>query len=145
MCVDLAGATADLLVALRALSRGRTATRGASVVESSQPAMGDALGRLRRQSGDDLLVRDGRGLALTPMTRELQHAVEPALGMVERALRIQASSDPATAVQHSRIVTSDDGTSPVAQRFRGPRRLARGSPWTGCRSTTGSSGTARRR
>ena len=34
-------------------------------------------------------------MALTPVARELQHAVEPALGMTERALRIQAFFAPA--------------------------------------------------
>jgi DNA-binding transcriptional LysR family regulator len=95
--MNLAGVDLNLLVALRALLQEQNVTRAAQVVGLSQPAMSNALARLRRQFGDDLLVRDGRGLALTPVARELQHAVEPALGMVERVLRLQASFDPATA------------------------------------------------
>ena len=124
--MNLAGADLNLLVALRALLQERNVTRAAQTVGLSQPAMSNALARLRRQFGDELLVREGRGLALTPVARELQHAVEPALGMVERALRIQASFDPATAVQHFRIAASDYGMNLVAQRLRDLRRLAPG-------------------
>ena len=124
--MNLAGADLNLLVALRALLQERNVTRAAQVVGLSQPAMSNALGRLRRQFGDELLVREGRGLALTPVARELQHAVEPALAMVERALRIQASFDPATAVQYFRVAASDYGMTLVAQRLRDLRRVAPG-------------------
>jgi DNA-binding transcriptional LysR family regulator len=114
----------NLLVSLRALLQERNVTRAAQVVGLSQPAMSNALARLRRQFGDQLLVREGRGLVLTPVARELQHAVEPALGMVERALRIQASFDPSTAAQVFRIAASDYGMTLIAGQLRGLGRLA---------------------
>jgi len=116
--VNLAGVDLNLLVSLRALLQERNVTRAAQVVGLSQPAMSNALARLRRQFGDELLVREGRGLTLTPVARELQHAVEPALGMVERALRIQASFDPSTAAQVFRIAASDYGMTLIAPRLR---------------------------
>ncbi|QNG38781.1 LysR family transcriptional regulator [Geodermatophilaceae bacterium NBWT11] len=116
--VNLAGADLNLLVSLRALLQERNVTRAAQTVGLSQPAMSNALARLRRQFGDELLVREGRGLVLTPTARELQHAVEPALTMVERALRIQASFDPGTAVQTFRIAASDYGMTLVGARLR---------------------------
>jgi DNA-binding transcriptional LysR family regulator len=122
--VNLAGVDLNLLVSLRALLQERNVTRAAQVVGLSQPAMSNALARLRRQFGDELLVREGRGLALTPVARELQHAVEPALGMVERALRIQASFDPSTAAQVFRIAASDYGMTLIAERLRNLRRVA---------------------
>ncbi|WP_216870453.1 LysR family transcriptional regulator [Modestobacter excelsi] len=124
--MNLAGADLNLLVALRALLQERNVTRAAQVVGLSQPAMSNALGRLRRQFGDELLVREGRGLTLTPVARELQHAVEPALAMVERALRIQASFDPAMAVQYFRVAASDYGMTLIAERLRGLQRIAPG-------------------
>ena len=124
--MNLAGVDLNLLVSLRALLQERNVTRAAAVVGLSQPAMSNALARLRRQFGDDLLVREGRGLVLTPVARELQHAVEPALGMVERALRIQASFDPATAAQHFRIAASDYGMTVLGERLRGLHRTAPG-------------------
>ena len=124
--MNLAGVDLNLLVSLRALLQERNVTRAAAVVGLSQPAMSNALARLRRQFGDDLLVREGRGLVLTPVARELQHAVEPALGMVERALRIQASFDPTTAAQHFRIAASDYGMTVLGERLRGIHRTAPG-------------------
>ena len=122
--MNLAGVDLNLLVSLRALLQERNVTRAAQVVGLSQPAMSNALARLRRQFGDELLVRDGRGLAVTPVARELQHAVEPALGMVERALRIQASFDPSTAAQVFRVAASDYGMTLIAARLRDLERLA---------------------
>ena len=124
--MNLAGVDLNLLVSLRALLQERNVTRAAAVVGLSQPAMSNALARLRRQFGDELLVREGRGFTLTPVARELQHAVEPALGMVERALRIQASFDPSTAAQHFRIAASDYGMALVADRLRDIGRAAPG-------------------
>ncbi|HEX2082373.1 MAG TPA: LysR family transcriptional regulator [Xanthomonadaceae bacterium] len=124
--VNLAGVDLNLLVALRALLQERNVTRAAQVVGVSQPAMSNALARLRRLYGDELLVREGRGLVLTSVARELLHAVEPALGMVERTLRIQASFDPAVANQHFRIAASDYGMTLVAERLRGLQRTAPG-------------------
>ena len=122
--MNLVGVDLNLLVSLRALLQERNVTRAAPVVGLSQPAMSNALARLRRQFGDQLLVREGRGLVLTPVARELQHAVEPALGMVERALRIQASFDPSTAAQVFRIAASDYGMTLIAARLRHLGRLA---------------------
>jgi DNA-binding transcriptional LysR family regulator len=124
--VNLAGVDLNLLVALQALLQERNVTRAARVVGISQPAMSNALRRLRRLFDDPLLVRDGRGLALTPAARELQHAVEPALAMVERVLRIQASFDPASATQQYRIAASDYGMIRIAERLRGLESAAPG-------------------
>jgi DNA-binding transcriptional LysR family regulator len=124
--VNLAGVDLNLLVALRALLQERNVTRAAQVVGLSQPAMSNALARLRRQFGDELLVREGRGLTLTPVARELQHAVEPALAMVERTLRIQASFDPSTAAQNFRVAASDYGMTLLAPRLRELHRVAPG-------------------
>jgi DNA-binding transcriptional LysR family regulator len=88
--------------------------------------MSKALSRLRRRFGDPLLVREGRGLALTPTARELQHAVEPALAMVERALRIEATFDPSAATQHFRIAASDYGVTRIADRVSDLPRVAPG-------------------
>ena len=124
--MNLAGVDLNLLVALRALLQEQNVTRAAQVVGLSQPAMSNALARLRRQFGDQLLVREGRGLTLTPVARELQHAVEPALGMVERVLRLQASFDPATAAQIFRVAASDYGMTLLAPPLRELGRVAPG-------------------
>jgi DNA-binding transcriptional LysR family regulator len=49
----------------------------------SQPAVSIALGKLEREVGVDLVVRDHRGVQLTPAGRELLGAVEQAISVLE--------------------------------------------------------------
>src|SRR5689334_3166810 len=58
--VNLGRVDLNLLVALEALLDEANVTRAAERVHLSQPAMSDALQRLRRLFGDELLVRVGR-------------------------------------------------------------------------------------
>ncbi len=50
----------------------------------SQPALSMALGKLEREIGAELLVRDQRGAHLTPSGRELLAAVEQAIDVLEQ-------------------------------------------------------------
>jgi DNA-binding transcriptional LysR family regulator len=75
----------NLLVPLLALLEERSVTRAAERVGLSQPAMSHALRRLRRLFNDDLVVRRGRGVALTPRALEL---VEPVRGALQRAAEV---------------------------------------------------------
>ena len=61
----------NLLVPLLALLEERSVTKAAERVGLSQPAMSHALGRMRRLFGDDLLVRQGSSVTLTPRALEL--------------------------------------------------------------------------
>jgi DNA-binding transcriptional LysR family regulator len=65
----LASVNLNLLVPLLALLEERSVTRAAERVGLSQPAMSHALTRMRRLLGDDLVVRQGAGLTLTPRGR----------------------------------------------------------------------------
>lgn len=67
----LSSVNLNLLVPLLALLEERSVTRAASKVGLSQPAMSHALRRLRRLLGDELLVRRGSGMMLTPRATEL--------------------------------------------------------------------------
>ncbi|SEF64724.1 DNA-binding transcriptional regulator, LysR family [Thermomonospora echinospora] len=67
----LASVNLNLLVPLLAVLEERSVTRGAERVGLSQSAMSHALGRMRRLLGDDLLVRQGNGVTLTPRAMEL--------------------------------------------------------------------------
>jgi DNA-binding transcriptional LysR family regulator len=75
----LATVDLNLLVPLLALLEERSVTRAAERVGLSQPAMSHALRRLRRLFGDDLVVRKGRGVMLTPRALELIVPVRAAL------------------------------------------------------------------
>ncbi|MGH6979966.1 MAG: LysR substrate-binding domain-containing protein, partial [Stellaceae bacterium] len=71
----------NLLVALDALLKERNVTRAGQRIGLSQPAMSGTLARLRELFGDELLVRVGRHLELTPRAQEL---VEPLRQCIER-------------------------------------------------------------
>ncbi|MFF0280036.1 LysR family transcriptional regulator [Rhodococcus aetherivorans] len=67
----LASVNLNLLVPLLALLEEGSVTRAAARVGMTQPAMSHALGRMRRLIGDDLVMRQGSGLVLTPRALEL--------------------------------------------------------------------------
>ncbi len=76
----------NLLVALRALLEERHVSRAGKRVGLTQPAMSNALGRLRRLFDDQLLVRTPIGMQLTPRALALVGPLEAALEHLESAL-----------------------------------------------------------
>jgi DNA-binding transcriptional LysR family regulator len=78
----------NLLKVFDVVMAERSLTRAARQLSLTQPAVSNALRRLREALGDDLLVRKGRGLEPTPRALELWPEVRDAL------LRIQASLAP---------------------------------------------------
>lgn len=75
----------NLLVPLLAVLEERSVTRAAARVGLTQPAMSHALGRMRRLLGDDLVVRQGSGLVLTPHAVEL---IAPLREMLRQTARV---------------------------------------------------------
>lgn len=69
----------NLLVPLMALLEEQSVTYAANRVGLSQPAMSHALNRLRRLLGDELLVRQGGSMTLTPRAEGLIAPVRAAL------------------------------------------------------------------
>jgi len=68
----------NLLPALDALLQERSVTRAAERVHITVPAMSRTLGRLRTALGDELLVRAGRQLVLTPVATAMKERVHSA-------------------------------------------------------------------
>ncbi|GLW48169.1 LysR family transcriptional regulator [Streptomyces sp. NBRC 14336] len=91
----LASVNLNLLVPLLALLEERSVTRAAERVGLSQPAMSHALTRMRRLLGDELVVRQGAGVTLTPRALEL---IAPLRDVLQRTAQIVdfPSFDPAT-------------------------------------------------
>lgn len=87
----------NLLVVLRALLRERHVTRAAAQVGLSQSATSHALSRLRELYGDELLVRQGRALVLTPRAQALLPQLERGLTQLVSTIRGEPEWDPATA------------------------------------------------
>jgi DNA-binding transcriptional LysR family regulator len=97
----LASVDLNLLVPLLALLEERSVTRAAERVGLSQPAMSHALRRMRRLLGDDLVVRQGSAVTLTPRALEL---IAPLRGALQQTAQIVdfPSFDPAT---DKRVIT----------------------------------------
>ncbi|WP_030902837.1 LysR family transcriptional regulator [Streptomyces sp. NRRL F-5126] len=97
----LASVDLNLLVPLLALLEESSVTRAAERVGLSQPAMSHALARMRRLLGDDLVVRQGSGVTLTPRALEL---IAPLRGALQQAAGIVdfPCFDPAT---DERVIT----------------------------------------
>jgi LysR family transcriptional regulator, low CO2-responsive transcriptional regulator len=59
----------------------------AAQLDVTEPAVSVAVGALRRELGDELFVREGRGIALTPGGRRLAALAGEILGLAEQARR----------------------------------------------------------
>jgi DNA-binding transcriptional LysR family regulator len=59
----------------------------AAELEVTEPAVSVAVAALRRELGDELFVREGRGIALTPGGRRLAALATEILGLAEQARR----------------------------------------------------------
>src|SRR3954471_19670110 len=84
----------NLLVALDALLSERHVTKASERVGLSQPAMSNALSRLRGMFGDELLVRTATGMKATPRAMELMEPLRQLLRQVERVLESDSGFDP---------------------------------------------------
>jgi LysR family transcriptional regulator, nod-box dependent transcriptional activator len=97
----------NLVVPLNALLEYRHVTRAAESAGIGQSAMSAALGRLRRQFGDPLLVRNGRVHELTPMGESLVEPVRAVLVGLEQLLATSSHFDPASDRRVFTVVASD--------------------------------------
>jgi DNA-binding transcriptional LysR family regulator len=80
----------NLLMVFAALAAERNVTKAARRLSLSQPAMSHALARLRKSFGDDLFVRSGKGMTLTPRAQEMAAEVE---AIVERVESLYAAGE----------------------------------------------------
>jgi DNA-binding transcriptional LysR family regulator len=93
------------LPVLRALLRERSVTRAGESIGLSQPATSNALGRLRRRFGDDLLVRVGKEYQLTPFAQSLLERADSAFDAMERLF--EGKFDPSNSTREFTLVLSD--------------------------------------
>lgn len=99
----------NLLRVFDAVLRGRSVTAAAAQLALTQPAVSNALARLRNVFGDALFLRTPRGMEPTPFARELAGPVRQALALLESALAHGPGFDPATSSRNFRFYMSDLG------------------------------------
>jgi len=97
----------NLLVAFDALYEERNVSRAARRVGLSQPAMSNALARLRAALGDPLFERTGRGIRPTARAERLGPAVRAGIAQLRRALRPDPRFDPGSSNRIFRLAVSD--------------------------------------
>lgn len=93
----------NLLVSLDALLREASVTRAAQRVGVTQPAMSQALARLRTTFDDPLLVRAGRGMVPTALGARLGPPLSSLLGQLDDLIRERAAFRPDTSTRTFRI------------------------------------------
>src|SRR5215510_9546400 len=112
----------NLLRVFDAVLHQRGVTPAAARLGLTQPAVSNALARLRKLFGDPLFVRTPTGMDATPFARELAEPVRQALALLESALAHGPGFDPATATRAFRFYMSDLGQieflPPLIERAR---------------------------
>src|SRR6185369_960807 len=89
--------------------RDRSVTAAAKHLGLTQPAVSNALARLRAQFEDALFVRTPGGMDATPFARQLAEPVRQALALLESALAHGPGFDAATSTRAFRFYMSDLG------------------------------------
>ncbi|MGH7075158.1 MAG: LysR family transcriptional regulator [Stellaceae bacterium] len=105
--MNLARFDLNLLVALDALLSECNVTRAGQRIGLSQPAMSGTLGRLRDLFHDDLLVRVGRNLELTPLAQELSVPLRQCIERIEDMVDNRRSFSAARERRSFTIAASD--------------------------------------
>jgi DNA-binding transcriptional LysR family regulator len=99
----------NLLRVFDAVLHEKGVTPAAARLGLTQPAVSNALARLRKLFDDALFVRTPRGVDATPFARELAEPVRQALALLESALAHGPGFDPATSTRAFRFYMSDLG------------------------------------
>lgn len=104
--MNLAGIDLNLLVVLDALLSEVHVGRAGARVGLSQPATSHALARLRSLFDDQMLVRSGTGMVLTPRALALRGPVAEFIGSARDVLRSERF-DPLESRRHFRFMMPD--------------------------------------
>lgn len=107
--MDLARFDLNLLRVFEALHVHRNASLAADTLGITQPAVSNALKRLRRATGDELFTRTPAGMAPTPRAESLAVSVAQALGVLREGLAPQADFEAARATRKFTLLMSDIG------------------------------------
>lgn len=107
----------NLLRIFAAIYAERNVSRAALATGLSQPAMSNALMRLRKTCSDVLFVRTTQGMEPTALADELIGPVRQALAILQNSLEKPYGFDPQESERTFRILMSDAGESAVLPRL----------------------------
>nr|WP_315594169.1 LysR family transcriptional regulator [uncultured Cupriavidus sp.] len=107
--MELQDVDLNLLVVFEHLLRLGTVSGAAKALSVSQPAVSNALSRLRKTFEDELFVRSNKGMLPTPFAQELAEPIAYALDTVQSALNRRTTFDPATSDRFFQLAMTDIG------------------------------------
>ena len=103
----LGGIDLNLLVILQALLEEGNVTRAGVRLGMPQPAVSNALARLRRHYKDGLLIRAGNGYELTPLARSLLPSAQEATRLIGLTFSPRQADQPSVGGRVFTICLSD--------------------------------------
>ncbi|MBT0962163.1 LysR family transcriptional regulator [Denitromonas iodatirespirans] len=107
--MDLRDIDLNLLVVFNQLLVDGRVSTVAENLGLSQPAVSNALRRLRTLLGDELFLRTSRGMEPTPFAQQLAEPVAYAMSTLHSALNQRSSFDPATSERTFSLAMTDIG------------------------------------
>lgn len=124
--VDLKDIDLNLLVVFQRLITERRVSAAATSLGLSQPAVSNALKRLRVLLDDELFIRTARGMEPTPYAAQLAEPIAYALNAIHSSLNQRSTFDPATSTRKFTISMTDLGEIDLMPRLMD--RLATEAP-----------------
>ena len=97
----------NLLVVLEALIEESSVSGAAKRLHLTQPTVSASLSRLRDFFEDELLIKSGRNMILSPKASELRASVTAALALIRREITNPKTFDPKESKRDFLIVASD--------------------------------------
>jgi len=119
----------NLLRVFAAVYTERNVSRAASVLGLTQPAISNALMRLRRTCGDSLFERTRAGMEPTALAQQLIGPVREGLRLIQNALESPKGFDPSRSERSFRFLMSDVGGAVILPELM--RVLANEAPGIG--------------
>jgi len=127
--MNVADLDLNLLRAFDAVLREGSVTGAAARLGLSQPAMSNALSRLRSLLGDPLFMRTSGGMRPTPFAQQLAAPVQQALDLIRAGFSQQAGFEPKTSDRVFRLQLTDVGEiaflPPLLERLQRDAPLVR--------------------
>ncbi|MFA9273744.1 MAG: LysR family transcriptional regulator [Candidatus Aquirickettsiella gammari] len=99
----------NLLVVFQEVFQERQISSVARKLGLSQPAVSNALARLRKTLNDELFVRTSQGMQPTPLAQQLADPVAAALANISKALNQQEAFDASSSQRQFTIAMTDVG------------------------------------
>jgi DNA-binding transcriptional LysR family regulator len=108
----------NLFVVFDALYRERSVTKVAAFLSLTQPAVSNALSRLRQTFDDPLFIRTPQGMAPTPVADNVVADVREALVLLGKSVSVNARFDPAVSEKVFHLGMNDLAESLLLPRLQ---------------------------